>query len=422
MKIHFIGIGGIGVSGLANLYLEKGCFVSGSDKEASEITEPLKKKGAKVFIGHKQSNIARDVDLVIYSEAVPENNPELKKAKSLGIKTLSGAQAVAEFTRDYFLIAVSGMHGKTTTASMAAKLLVDVGLDPTYIIGTKNGFRLGKSKYLIIEADDYKAKLLNYHPDILLLTNIEEEHMDCFKDLEHILKVFKQYIGQVKQVIIANQKDSNIKKVIASAKCKKILYSKVNFRLAVPGAHNQENAAAVMELAKALKVDLKKAESSLKNYQGTWRRLEEKQLAIGSMPLAVVSDYAHHPTEIKASVQAIKEKYPKKKILLVFQPHQYQRTFYLFDRFIEAFKTLSPVLKQVIITDIYTVKGRESAILKKKVSAQKLVKAINKVNINYLPEKELLSFIKGNIKGFDVLVIMTAGNIYKIVENISPSS
>ncbi|MCG2690240.1 Mur ligase domain-containing protein, partial [Candidatus Parcubacteria bacterium] len=155
MKIHFIGIGGVGVSGLANIYLEKGCFVSGSDKEASEITEPFKRKGAVIFIGHKAVNLPNDADLVVYSEAVPESNPELKKAKKLGIKTLSGAQAVAEFARDYFLIAVSGMHGKTTTASMASKLLVDCGLDPTYIIGAKNGYRLGKSKYLIIEADDY---------------------------------------------------------------------------------------------------------------------------------------------------------------------------------------------------------------------------------------------------------------------------
>ncbi|OIO46338.1 hypothetical protein COU05_01585 [bacterium (Candidatus Gribaldobacteria) CG10_big_fil_rev_8_21_14_0_10_37_21] len=418
MKIHFIGIGGIGVSGLANLYLEKGYFVSGSDKEASEITEPLKKKGAKVFIGHKQNNLAPDVNLVVYSEAVPESNPELKKARKLGIKTLSGAEAMARFARDYFLIAVSGMHGKTTTASMAAKLLTDAGLDPTYIIGTKNGYRLGKSKYLIIEADDYKAKLLNYHPDILLLTNIEEEHMDYFKDLSHVLRVFKQYAGQVKQLIIANQKDANIKKAMALAKCKKILYSKVDFKLVVPGDHNQENAAAVIELSKTLKIDLKKAENSLKSYQGTWRRLEEKKINISGHKIVVINDYAHHPTEIKASCQALKEKYPKENILLLFQPHQYQRTYYLFDNFVETFKTLSPVIKQVIITDIYTVKGRESASLKKKVSAQKLVKAISKENISYLPEKDLLGFLKKSAPKFQVVIIMTAGSIYKLANNL----
>ncbi|MFH0740083.1 MAG: Mur ligase domain-containing protein [bacterium] len=218
MRIHFIGIGGIGISATACIYKQKGWVVSGSDEERSEITDSLKQMGIKVFIGHKASNLPAKADLVVYSEAVPKTNPELQQAKKLKIKCLSGAQALGDLAKDYFLIAVSGMHGKSTTASMIAQILIKAKLDPTFIIGTKPGNRLGKSKYLIIEADDYKAKFLNYYPDILVLTNIDEEHMDFFQNLNHIFKVFLQYIGQVKNCVIANRDNKNIVKVLE--KCK----------------------------------------------------------------------------------------------------------------------------------------------------------------------------------------------------------
>ncbi|MBM4177620.1 UDP-N-acetylmuramate--L-alanine ligase, partial [Candidatus Gribaldobacteria bacterium] len=220
MKIYFIGIGGVAISGLALIAKEKGNRVLGSDSSKSEITDLLKQKGVKVLIGHKQGNLPEDTDLVVYSEAVEDKNPELKKAKDFGIKTLSGAQYLSQIAKDYFLIAVSGMHGKTTTASMAAHLLMDNGFDPTYLIGTKNGSRVGKSKYLVIEADDYQAKLLNYKPDILLLTNIEEEHLDYFKNLNHILETFKKYINQVKGFIVANRDNGNICKILKELKIK----------------------------------------------------------------------------------------------------------------------------------------------------------------------------------------------------------
>ncbi len=433
MKIHFIGIGGIGVSGLANVYLQKGDTVQGSDSEQSEITDWLLQQGADVLIGHKSDNISTDIDLLIYSEAVGEDNVELVRAKELGIKCLSGAEALAEFAKDYFLIAVSGMHGKTTTASMVAKVLTDTGLDPTYIIGTKQGSHLGKSKYLVIEADDYKSKLLNYYPDILVLTNIEEEHMDWFKDLDHIMEVFKKYISQVKKILIYNSDDKNIaslilhgREVLTVEKREYSLLAKAYDRevspvieelrrvLKVPGEHNVSNALAALEVARALGIDEGKAIEVLRDFKGAWRRFDEK---ISNRGVIVVSDYAHHPTEIKATLKAGREKYPDKKIWCVFQPHQYQRTHYLFDDFVKVFQEAisEKWVDNLFITDIYDVAGRENKEIKQQVSAQKLADAIG-VGVGYLEKDKITEYLQQKVGDSEVIIIMGAGNIYKLVD------
>ncbi|MEK7173212.1 MAG: UDP-N-acetylmuramate--L-alanine ligase, partial [Patescibacteria group bacterium] len=365
MKIHCVGIGGIAISALANIYQQKGHRVAGSDAEASEITAELKNQGIKVFIGHQAANITKDIDLVIYSEAVPPNNSELKKARRLKIRCLSGAQALADLAKDYFLIAVSGMHGKSTTASMIAQILIKANLDPTFVIGTKPGFRLGKSRYLIIEADDYQAKFLHYHPDILVLTNIEEEHMDWFKNFSHIKKVFKQYLRQVKKFIIANKDNEGIRKVLIFNFQFSIFKPKVNFYslkdkdaeklkkvLQVPGEHNVSNALAALNVARLLKIDDKTSFEALSQYKGVWRRFQEFSLKVENCKLKIISDYAHHPTEIAATLQALAEKYPKQKKWVVFQPHQYQRTFYLFDNFVKTLRQAQSKfgVDQLIIT------------------------------------------------------------------------
>jgi len=402
MKIHFIGIGGIGLSGLAHLYLEKGHEVQGSDQTESEILN-----GFNVFLGHKKENITSDIDLVIFSEAVSEDNVELKRAKELNIPCLSGAQALAKLSKEYFCICVSGMHGKTTTSCMLAKILTDCGFDPTYIIGTKNGWRKGNSKYLVIEADDYKAKLLNYEPDVLILTNIEEEHMDFFKSLNHILKVFKQYVSQVKEVIIANEDDENIKKVLKGVEKKIEYYSKGKIQLSVPGEHNKYNAQAALKTALYLGIEKEKALKSLKQYKGTWRRFQEKEIN----GILVISDYAHHPTEIRATLKAVKEKYPKKKLWCFFQPHQKQRTFYLFNNFVKSFRENMP--DELFITDIYEVKGRERRDIK--VSASGLAQEIG---AKYLKQDKIADFIKKNVKKGEIALIMGAGSIYEIIHSL----
>lgn len=435
--IHFIGIGGIGVSGLASIYLEKGYFVQGSDLEDSEITKALRDQGARVFIGHDKENLIvsttdkqcssrgssaqncgllRDyfarqrrtrndtrLDLVIYSEAVPDDNPELLEAKKLNIKCLSNAEALSQFAKNFFTIAVSGMHGKTTTSSMIAQVMIKAGLDPTFIIGTKPGWRFGKSKFLIIEADDYKEKFLNYYPNILVLTNIEEEHLDYFKNLDHILEIFQKYVKQVQDLIIYNKQDKNILKIIGSAKCKTIAYNTLrNIKLGVPGTHNQSNASATLELARALKINDKITMQALEEYKGVWRRFEQRCILQGAI---VIDDYAHHPTEIKATLQAAREKYPHKKIIAIFQPHHYQRTRILFNDFTKSFDGADCV----IITDVYSVAGREKDMTP---TGRDLANATQ--GAEYVPLQKLSNWIKKTAKAGQVILIIGAGDIYNI--------
>jgi len=407
MKIHFIGIGGIGISGIADVYHKKGHDVQGSDSVGSEITEILKQNGVNIFIGHKIENITDDIDVIVRSEAVPEDNVELKKAKELGIKSLTGAQMIGELSQEYFTIAVSGMHGKTTTSSMIAHILVEAGLDPTYIVGTKNGSRLGQGKYLVIEADDYQAKFLNYYPDILVLTNIEEEHMDYFRDLSHILDVFKKYVSQVKKNVIANADDANIKKVIEAANCEVKYFKPRDIELQVPGLYNQYNASAALEAVLSLGVEEVVAIKALGTYKGTWRRFEESDLKIWDKSFKVISDYAHHPTEINAVLNAVREKYTEEDVWCIFQPHQYQRTFYLFNNFVKAFKE-NPIGKLIII-DVYDVEGRENKEIREQVNSEKLVKAIGEKWAQYVHEGDVLEYLKDHLKGGEVLMFMGAG-------------
>ena len=220
MKIHFIGIGGIGVSALARYYLKKGYIVSGSDLVASEITKALEKLEAKIFIGkHKAKNLAKDVDLVVYSPAVPKDNPELLKAKSYKLKTKSYPQALGELTKKHFTIAVCGSHGKSTVAAMIGLVLTKARLDPTVILGTKlrefrdSNCRVGKGNYLVIEADEYKESFLNYWPKVIVLLNIEYDHPDYFKNLAHYVKTFEKFVLHLPKdgILVANRDDKNTK-------------------------------------------------------------------------------------------------------------------------------------------------------------------------------------------------------------------
>jgi len=386
-KIHFIGIGGIGISNIAFIYLKKGWQVFGSDLEESAITKALKKQGAKIFIGHRISNLKSRISNLIYSVAVPKNNPELQEAQKRKIKCQTYAQALAEFSKDYFTIAVAGMHGKTTTSSMIANILIKAGFDPSFVIGKKDGWRLGKSRYLIIEADEYKDSFLNYYPDIAVITNIEAEHLDYFKNLENIKKSFRQFASQSKKVI----KDK-----------------KHNLKLQIPGKHNLYNACLAFETAKALAIKDSIIKKVLFGYKGSWRRFDIR----GRYNKAIIiDDYAHHPTEIQATLQAAREKYPKKQIIAVFQPHQYQRLNLLFSSFAKSFSQAD----QVIITDVYSVAGREEKIKK---NSRDLAKAIK--NAQYVKFDKLAGFIKRTSQANQVILMLGAGDIIKISDELNP--
>jgi UDP-N-acetylmuramate--alanine ligase len=427
MKIHFIGIGGIGVSALARYYLAQGHKVSGSDLVSSEITKALEKLGAKIFIGkHKAKNLPEDANLVVYSPAVEEKNPELKKAKKLKIKCQSYPQALGELTKNHFTIAVCGSHGKSTVAAMVGLILTKAKFDPTVILGTKlrefgdSNCRVGKSKYLVIEADEYKESFLNYWPQIIVLLNIEYDHPDYFKNLHHYILAYKKFVSHLPKdgILVANKDDKNT--FLTFKKRKKVIWysliekesKKLRKVLKIPGEFNVSNALAALKVARILKIPDKISFKTLSQYKSSWRRFDEKRAKIDNLKFTIINDYGHHPTQVKVTLEAAREKYKDKTIWCIYQPHQYQRTYYLFDNFVKVFKE-HPVDK-VIITDIYTVSGRESKEIMRRVNAQKLVEAIKKENVIYLPKEKIINYLKKNLKGGEVVIIMGAGDIYNL--------
>jgi len=436
MKIHFIGIGGIGVSALAKYYLEKGHKITGSDLTPSEITKDLKERGVRIFIGpHNSKNIQKNVDLMIYSPAVQSTNPEFKEAKRRNIKMNSYPEALGELTKNHYTIAITGTHGKSTTTCMMGMLLARAGLDPTVIVGTKlkefgnSNYRGGKSQYLVIEACEHFESFLNYWPKIIILTSVEADHLDYYKNLGNVLRGFKRFISNLPKdgILIANRDDKNIRKILNSApKLKTYKYSlkqpetrKLKRYLSVPGDHNISNALAALTVARILKVTDDISYKALSEYKGSWRRFEEKAIKVWNKNLKLISDYGHHPTEVKVTLKAAREKYLNKKIWCIFQPHQYQRTYYLFRDFVKVFKE-SPVDK-LIITDIYDVAGRETPELKKKVSSEKLVKATNRKNVIYLQREKVLDYLKENLADQEVLIVMGAGDIYNLTLSLTRS-
>lgn len=438
MKVHFIGIGGIGVSALAQYYLAKKDFVSGSDLTETEITEMLKTKGAQIIIGqHKAENFSQDIELVIFSPAVKEDNPELEKAKMLGCRVLSYPQALGQLTKHYFTIAVSGAHGKSTTASMIASMLLKTGFNPTAVLGTKlkefgdSNFRLGGlpdrdfgSEILVIEADEYKSSFLNYYPNIIVLTNIEEEHLDYYGSLNNILECFREYVFHLPKdgYLIFNKDDENIAKLdFSEAGFSKVSYSvkdqeinELRSILKVPGLHNAFNALAAFRAGKILGLEDQEIFGALSEYKGAWRRFE---IVLENQDLILVSDYAHHPTEIKVTLEAAREKWPQKRIWAVFQPHQQQRTYFLFEKLVKVFREAK--VDNLILAPIYDVAGREKAEVSEKISSEKLCQSIGKRAVFIPSVAEIKEYLKNNLGQGDVLIVMGAGNIYNLVKMLS---
>ncbi len=384
-NIHFVGIGGIGLSALAQFFLSRGNKVAGSDIKASVITDFLKQKGIKIYIGHNEGNINAAIDLMVYSAAVNiANNPEIQKAKKMNIKILSYAEALSQLTKDFFTIAISGSHGKSTTTSILALVLIEAGFDPTVIVGTKlkelgnSNFRLGKSKYLVIEADEYNKSFLNYKTDIIVVTNIDKEHLDTYKNINDIIENFALYFSNLKPkgFLIVNKKDKNSLKslkIYLSRKrtTKTIFYNqkKPNFNLLIPGDFNKVNAEAAFTATRVLGIKENIARKSIENYSGSWRRMEILKKEKNRI---FMSDYAHHSTEIKETLKALKDFYKNRKIIVVFQPHQLQRLNLLFNDFVKAFEFCD----ELIILPVFRVKGREKGDFKK--DSKNLFKAIKK--------------------------------------------
>ena len=423
-KIHFIGIGGIGVSAVARMMLHDGKQVSGSDRDKSEITEMLEQIGIKVFYGQKAENISAGTDLVVYTIAITEDNPELIQAKKLGIKLLTYPEFIGVLSKGKYTIAVSGTHGKTTTTGMIAKVLIDAGLDPTVIVGSlikdENGNRTnfipGKSKYLVIEACEYKRSFLNYYPQILVVTNIDNDHLDYYKDIADIQNAFNELAVRVPQdgFVVTDKNNSIVGPVLVGVESKIVNYSLYNnlpMQLKVPGVHNKKNAAAAFAVAIALGVDPKVAQASLESFAGTWRRFE--YLGQTKNDAKVYDDYGHHPTEIKATLQGARELYPRERLIVAFQPHLYSRTKLLLEDFATAFN----LADEVILAPIYAAREVDDGTVSSEILAKKI--AENGAYAQSLSNmEEVENYLRNKTKKGDVVVVMGAGDIYKIAENI----
>jgi len=442
-KVHFIGIGGIGTSALARWFLVKNWAVSGSDLLASKITNELVNEGAKIKIGHKKANLGAGTDLVIYNQAIPTDNAELKEAKKTGIPIFSYPQAIGKLTQEYETIAIAGAHGKSTTTAFVSLALIKAGFDPTVIIGTRlkdfgpashgKNFRKGGGEYLVVEACEWRNAFLNYSPAAAIITNIDKEHLDFFKNISNVKKSFLKFIFKVKigGVLVLNKDDKNlksldrqVKKIAAKNKLRVFWYDlnsssgislKISKVLKVPGRHNLSNALAAYTLARQMGISEKIILEAFSRYRGIWRRLELRGYLKLTIP--VYDDYAHHPTEIKASLQALREKYPRNKIICVFQPHQAERLKILFNDFVSAFHEAD----KLILLPVYEVPGRDKK--NKKFTSEKLAKAISgkkkSPEVIYLPRPEKLPSVIENSKlkiENCVIVMMGAGDIVKYTD------
>ncbi len=433
MKVYLIGIGGIGISALARYYLSKGAKIMGSDLASNETTEELIQEGIQIFIGpHQPEHLPDDIDLVVYTAATSEDNPERKRALQLQkenpkLEILSYPQALGKISRSYFTIAVSGVHGKSTTAAMISRMLIEAGLDPTIAIGTKmkelpeKNFRAGKSRYLVLEADEWQASFLNYYPQVLVITSIEEEHLDFYHGLEDILQTYQKLIQHLPLggILIINDDSPATHRLTIRPDLQVFHYSLADPLasllgkiLKVPGKYNLSNALTSFNVGRALKLDREMIIRGLEKYEGCWRRFDQRLGKLEEKDFTLVYDYAHHPTALKSFLQALREKFPQRKILAVFQPHQYERTAKLFSQFVQVLKEADAWVDQLIITDIYQVAGREKKG-EKKIKAETLVQAAQSPSVVFQSPEKLSSYLQKELEGGEVVAVIGAGDIYE---------
>lgn len=443
--IHFVGIGGIGMSGIAELLVNLGYQVSGSDLISSDTTKRLENLGCKIFTGHDPANQA-GADIVVYSSAVREDNVEVAAAKERGVPVIPRAEMLAELMRLKYSIAVAGAHGKTTTTSVIAHLLGCAGFDPTAVIGGKlnalgSNARLGKGEFIVAEADESDRSFLLLNPTIVVITNIDAEHLDKYRDIEEIKSAFLEFINKVPfygSAIICFD-NRHVRELMPHIKRRVVTYGlnpqadvhalnlefsrlrssfdlffggKKMGRVAInmPGRHNVSNFTAAAAVATELDINFETIKEALESFSGVQRRF---QVVYESDDLMIIDDYGHHPEEIKATIAAAREGL-KRRLLVAFQPHRYTRTKYLFDQFLTAFDEAD----ELFITEIYP--AGETAI--EGVSARKLFEAFKEYGykkVHYFSDMGgLTEKILKVIRPGDILITLGAGNIWKVAQEI----
>lgn len=412
-KVHFIGIGGIGMSALARLFLAEKKQVSGSDRTSSEITQALESEGVTFFPTQVGENISPDMSLVVYTEAMAQDHEELVHARSLGIPTMNYFDALGQVANEYYLIAVAGSHGKTTTTAMLIDILEEAGFDPSAIVGslrskTKSNYRRGKSKYFIVEACEYRRDFMSLTPDVLVVTNVEHEHVDYYKNLGEVQQAFRELAQQVREggVVVVNFGAPNISPILEGLTVPIVDYGKYFDplqKLTMPGMHNQLNAAAAKAAADFVGITKEISKTALQNFTGTWRRFEYKGEVNGAK---IYDDYGHHPTEIKATIAGARELYPDRNITLVFQPHTYSRTQELFTDFVDALGTAD----KIMLLPIYAAREENTF----GITHSKLVEALQKNNKDakaFDSFEDVIVEIKTSAGPEDLVLVMGAGDV-----------
>ena len=448
VHIHFIGIGGVSMSGLAEILLKEHFTVSGSDNKESSLTKHLIDKGARVFIGQKASNIEEGIDVVVYTAAIHEDNEEFQEAKRRNLPMLSRAELLGQLMTNYKVpIAVAGTHGKTTTTSMLSHILLAGHMDPTISVGgilkaIDGNIRVGNSEIFVTEACEYTNSFHHFFPKISIILNVEEDHMDFFKDIEDIRNSFHTFAALLPEdgTLIINGEIEHLDQIVKDLRCRVITYdtkhsdadfsaSDISYdnqgnasfdllihgkkadhiRLSVNGLHNVSNALSAIAAAVLLEVPMKEIKQGLLSFTGTDRRFQYKGDKNG---FHIVDDYAHHPTEIRATLNAAVN-YPHKELWCVFQPHTYTRTKAFFHEFVDALS----LADHVVLADIYAARENDTLGMSSELLAEELRR--KGCDVHYFPTfEEIESFLLDHCKEDDLLITMGAGDVVNIGNNL----
>jgi len=444
--IHFVGIGGSGMSGIALILKNLGYYVTGSDITRTSLTESLITEGVRVNYQHNEQNCV-GASVVVYSTAIPKDNPEIKYAIAHKIPVIPRAEMLAELMRMKFSIAVSGTHGKTTVTSMVSAILETAELNPTVIIGGRvlgagMGAKLGKSQYLVAEADESDRSFLLLYPTIAVVTNIEREHLDYYRNISEIKKAFLQFVNKtpffgsvilgvdslgVRKIVPMVKRDSitfgfNKEAQVRAEKIKLYdFYSNFTlryngqtyyFKLNLPGKHNIQNALASICVGLKLEIPLDKIATALESFSGVHRRIERKGEKKG---IIIFDDYGHHPTEIKATLTVLRNAYPKRRILTIFQPHRYTRTQSLAKMFRNCFNASDVV----VITKIYGASEQPIDGVSSQLIIDSIAQSKSHLEIIYKENsQEIITFLLDYLKPNDVVITLGAGNIWQAGEEL----
>jgi len=445
-KLYFVGIGGIGMSGLAQLCVKKGYSVCGSDLKDSLSVDRLRHQGIEIFIGHKKENIKKDLDLVVYTSAIKQDNPELLEAKKLNIKILKRAELLAQLMQEHVVIAITGAHGKTTTSSLLSYVLIDARFSPTVAVGgviknISDSVSLGNGVFFVAEADESDGTFLLYRPKYSIITNIDYEHMDYYLSFDKIKEAFARFVDNhtSQGCVFWCRDDLNLFDIIKNSDKRNISFglskeadiyaanielnnfsskfeviykdrSLGEFTLSLAGMHNVSNALSVIALALELGIDIEKIKNSFSSFLGVERRF---QIKYHKNDILIVDDYAHHPTEIKATINAAKGCGPE-RLLVVFQPHRYSRLKHLIDEFSKSFSQAD----RLFITDIYPA-GEENIY---NIDSNQLYNKIKKTNtpaVELIEKSRIKEHMLEVVQKGDLVLFLGAGDINRISDELA---